>query len=487
MTNTDCPFEGLQNSLKEKRASLTPGEAAFLSALLIDDSTKEEDVRNATKKLNDEILFSIPTVAATIEKRPECTRPNRNQLELWKAFEDGVKPKLLRQKSKLTDEDQPQSKKKVNRNENLPQQNSILSDDGDSVRSDVEVRHENKDEASETSSWNESDGAPDNYDTWEVLKDEYAKDFGFDYSSERGITPEELETEGNVFTILGTSAADISACPHVLSPPLMDSLMTFLPESVQNQNYWLKYSLVRDGSGFDTLKKYVRGAEKSILAVETTEGNVFGAFVSSTWRNSSRFYGTGEAFLWKMRHNRNTICSSLFDQAQMESEIDVYIYTGQNDMIQLCTQNRIAVGGGDIEEENVDGRDTAEGYGFGLAIDWDLLNGSSSPCATFRNPCLSSHGFEGKTFQIVNLEMWTLTPCLTVDAAEKLEMTKFFVSESNRVRSHGDSSTEDHFGSNELLQGDFYRRVGVNDRNEEVRDRWQYSAMVNGTVTKTGF
>jgi hypothetical protein len=218
----------------------------------------------------------------------------------------------------------------------------------------------------------------------------------------------------------------------------MDAIMNFLPEHLRGQNYWLKYSLVRDGADFNTFKQYVRGAQHTILAIETVDGHVFGSYTASPWRTHYGYYGTPKnTFLWKMRHNRNEKCFSLLEQAVLESEIDVYFYSNLNQMIQLCTSNRIAVGGGKLsenEEENIAAdsidyylEDEEKAIGFGIAIDADLLNGTSSPCATYRNPCLLSHSSKGEVFQILNLEVWTLTPCVTVASAEKLEMTKFFV------------------------------------------------------------
>jgi len=50
------------------------------------------------------------------------------------------------------------------------------------------------------------------------------------------------------FVILGTHVDDPAASPHVLSPPLMDALRPFLPFAIRQDNYWLKYSLLRDVS-----------------------------------------------------------------------------------------------------------------------------------------------------------------------------------------------------------------------------------------------
>ena len=82
----------------------------------------------------------------------------------------------------------------------------------------------------------------------QVLRDEYAIDFGFDYSTEH-VTIENVIADdvGNTFKILGTSANDVNSHPHVLSPPLMDALTNFLPPEIQGQNFWMRY--VRRGGG----------------------------------------------------------------------------------------------------------------------------------------------------------------------------------------------------------------------------------------------
>jgi TLD len=86
------------------------------------------------------------------------------------------------------------------------------------------------------------------------------------------------------FAILGTAADDASCHPHVLSPPLMESLLEFVPETLSDYHFWIKYSLVRDGANLYTLLRHVRASTRSILAIETTDGQVFGAFTSQPWR-----------------------------------------------------------------------------------------------------------------------------------------------------------------------------------------------------------
>lgn len=126
--------------------------------------------------------------------------------------------------------------------------------------------------------------------------------------------------------------------------------------------------------------------------------------------------------------------------------------------------------------------------GFGIGIDEFLARGTTSPCATFRNPSLLNKLGETETFEIANLEVWTLTPGWNVDSAEKLEMTKYFADQS----SHGESihsvysdvsasysnTPRNSLTAADLVQSKFYRRVGEGDDNEEQRQRWQYAQMM---------
>jgi len=475
----DAARQKLQGSLAQKRVSLTAGEAAFLKALLLDpvsldDSDHATQMAQAAKRLENDMLFQVPFAVEPPAQPPKCRRPQSNSIGLWKAFAEGVHPKQLVN----------EAEEREMRRSTLKKPSDEGTDDADSIKSDEEVRNNvsQYQEDLQYESWDEDETAPEHYDAWAVLKDEYAKDFGFDYSA-KVFTAEELDNDeiGNNFRILGTSVDDASAQPHVLSPPLMDALMNFLPSTLMNQNFWLKFSLVRDGASLDTFKRYVRGAKHTILAIETTKGQVFGSFTSAAWTNNPGYYGTGESFLWRMRKTRNNKVYSLFEQAQMENEIDTFPFSGKNEFVQLCTHDRIAVGGGKLEASATEWLDTTIDFGvqtsFGLAIDDDLLNGTTSPCATFLNPCLLSETSIDETFQIVNMECWTLTPCYSVQEAEKLEMTKFFVQQSSRNEKLL-SGERSQFSSQELMQPEFYRRVGSNDQSQEGRDRWQYAAMM---------
>mmetsp|Transcript_18269 Transcript_18269/g.29956 ORF Transcript_18269/g.29956 Transcript_18269/m.29956 type:complete len:596 (-) Transcript_18269:84-1871(-) len=568
-TNNVCPKESLRKSIVHRCASLTDVEKTFLGALLLEG--KEDELRSAERILNDDMLFSVPTsiIAATdgndddltTEERdnkslnatmkegsssqqleestrrfsempavskplsrntPKLTRSNVAQADLWRAHQDGVSPNKLVQKSKSTIGQSVTSfiTQKVRRKSRASlkstKSNTVppLEDNGD-VNSSLDVHSDDEvgeiDHESAASSWSENDGGFKHYDAWEVLRDEYASDFGFNVAVDdenKLVRYNSDDEDRGIFKILGTSLDDTGATPHVLSPPLMDSLLSFVPDHLAYDNFWLKYSLCRDGASLDILKRYCRAATYTILAIETTNGDVFGSFTSAPWRTHNRYFGTGESFLWRMRHNRNTPVASLFDQAQLESEIDIFPYNGSNSYVQLCTSDKLALGGGgalkpglngqeiflnqeeDVQSALSQGEEPAylewRDFGFGLALDHTLRHGSTSPSATFGNSALGSSGGEGgQTFDVVNLEVWTLTSASTEKEAQQQEMSMFFVRESvsssmsKLSTSPPDTSNSSLFSGEDFNRETFYRRIGENDENEFDRDAWNYANMMN--------
>jgi len=248
-----------------------------------------------------------------------------------------------------------------------------------------------------------------------------------------------------VVRILGTSHDDPSAQPHVLSPILMQSLQPHLPISKRGESFWLKYSLVRDGASSIAFLQRLRGSTHTLMAMETVDGEVFGAFCSQPWTIQPRYFGTGESFLWRMKHSRilengeQYHTGTLQEQAQHEAEIEVFPAVVDHQppeqrLYQLCQQDKIAVGGGVCSTPQDFGKgDVAEMYqpediGFALVFDeGNLMYASSSACLTFQSPPLSKHHVDGSKFELVNLEVWALTPCLSIEEAQIMEHKRLFL------------------------------------------------------------
>ncbi len=216
---------------------------------------------------------------------------------------------------------------------------------------------------------------------------------------------------------------------RILTPPMIESIRKNLPPVIAEDHFWLKYSMAKDGASLVSLYNSVRQSTQTLLAIETTDGHVFGGFTSSPWRENKDFYGSCEAFLWRLKSSRFTHCYSLEEQASLESNIQVFDWSRENRNIQMSNRSRIAIGGGipddpDDEEEKED----ATSWGLGIALDSDLLQGTTNPCVTFRSPPLISNSTSRENiFEISNMEVWAFSPCSDVEMAEQLEMGRMFV------------------------------------------------------------
>lgn len=227
------------------------------------------------------------------------------------------------------------------------------------------------------------------------------------------------------FFILGTHKTDIACQPHVMTPPLMEALQKHLPGAVCESNYWLKYSLIRDGASLTAFESKVGYSKYTVMAVETLAGSVFGCFMAIPWQRRSCYNMSGQSFLWRMKEPRSLDDSiSAEDQASVEENIEIYPWTGENDFCQLFSHDKIAVGGGLLDD--------TDGDGFGFVIHDDLASGSSSPCKTYRNPCLVSDAERGE-FEVANIEVWSLTPFMVEADAERHEESQRFRKENSET------------------------------------------------------
>lgn len=225
--------------------------------------------------------------------------------------------------------------------------------------------------------------------------------------------PPDLTTEDDVddlqdstFPVLGADSIQ----NRLLTVRLMEALRGFLPYAVSEQNFWLKFSLERDGCSLRTLLHKMQGCQSCLLVIQAKgdENHIFGAYTSNEWRRHDRWFGNGQSFLFKRTET-----------------LEVYPFTGSDDMVQYCSSQMMAVGGGDWSVSSPFG--DSEATGIGLLLDGDLQGGESYSSATFCNPRLSP----SNEFSILNVEVWTLTPCMTDVEAEKLIQHKIFV-EANR-------------------------------------------------------
>ena len=213
-------------------------------------------------------------------------------------------------------------------------------------------------------------------------------------------------------------------------------MLAFVPESLQfGYNFWLKYSLARDSPSLLTMLRHCRASSYTILAIETTDGNIFGSFTSQPWRLLSppEFYGSKDSFVWRMRQSRNQPYSSIMEQVLAESKIDVFPYTGNNTKIQVCSKDFLALG-----EEELDGMDDVKDgtthFGNAIRLNSSMTIGSTSTSMTYANPSLIHNDKRGEEFTIANIEMWALTPHTSLEIAVRSEMNNLFLEEERKTK-----------------------------------------------------
>jgi hypothetical protein len=252
------------------------------------------------------------------------------------------------------------------------------------------------------------------------------------------------DPEGNPidFHIIGADGYDMDCQPLVLSPPQMHSLQEHLPFSKQGESFWLKYSLVRDGADKTSFLKHLRSEQYTVMAMETMDGEVFGAFTAAPWHIQHGYFGTAESFVWRLKHPREDDEDDSEDityeeRDHREREIEVFKYSFGNNVAQICTHDRVAVGGGTVSAPQMVADGTiVEPNQFGFAIAFDgssLLEATSSPSITFNSPGLSMLHQDGSKFELLNLEVWALTPCITVEEAQRMACQKLFLQRNTRT------------------------------------------------------
>ncbi|OEU12133.1 hypothetical protein FRACYDRAFT_244393 [Fragilariopsis cylindrus CCMP1102] len=210
-----------------------------------------------------------------------------------------------------------------------------------------------------------------------------------------------------------------------------------LPDSKRGESFWLKYSLVRDGSSLVSL-------------LQNIDGEVSGGFFSNSGTvQSDKYLGTGESFLWKMKQprcvnignsNNNTNNGGLNDSfgtlsGQVDNEAEIEAFKSEsyycNDFHQMCTHDKIIAGGGSSSYPKDFGNGlgiiSREDIGSGLMFEkGSLMEVSSSASLTYCSPPLSGIHKDGSKFELVNLEVWGFTPCRTEEEARILEYKNMF-------------------------------------------------------------
>lgn len=192
------------------------------------------------------------------------------------------------------------------------------------------------------------------------------------------------ETDATTATTTSENSPSLPALPELSEPSsLMEEhqirgLIAEIPLRYRQSPWKLVYSTQRDGISMQTMLRSARGKAPTVLVVRDMGKAIFGAFCSEPWKVSTRYYGTGETFVFQL-HPREVVWHWWWQKAAQQ----------QNDFFMWGSREAVAVGGAG---------------GYALWLDSELSSGISRNSITFGNDSLST----SEEFRIGAVELWWL-------------------------------------------------------------------------------
>jgi len=187
-------------------------------------------------------------------------------------------------------------------------------------------------------------------------------------------SPKSLSHQGKQLSLDLDCLPEIQGESEILSLDDIQRLSDCLPARLIGTNWSLVFTTSTHGFSLATLyRKCMETSNPTLLCVEDTNDNIFGAFVSSPIKLHEHFYGTGESFLFTCK-----------------PESKIFKWSGDNQHFARGNTDSLLVGAGD-------------GH-FGLFLDSNLYHGRSQACSTYRNTPLVPGGEE---FIVKTVECWT--------------------------------------------------------------------------------
>lgn len=101
---------------------------------------------------------------------------------------------------------------------------------------------------------------------------------------------------------------DLQENSLILTVSMVRQLRNYIPDMYKNRTWKLIYSPRENGLSMQTFLRLGEEAGANILVVVDENKNIFGAFLPHSWQATSRFYGTGEDFLFTFHNTELLTC-----------------------------------------------------------------------------------------------------------------------------------------------------------------------------------
>jgi len=88
---------------------------------------------------------------------------------------------------------------------------------------------------------------------------------------------------------------------EIITPHMKHYLACMAPEIYRYRTWKPLFNISHDGVSYSTMFCKTKNLYPSYILIEDIKGQVFGAFLSREIRESNRFYGTGESFVFTFK------------------------------------------------------------------------------------------------------------------------------------------------------------------------------------------
>ena len=160
---------------------------------------------------------------------------------------------------------------------------------------------------------------------------------------------------------------------EILSNDQITLLRHHVPLRFRDSNWRLIFQLSQDGSAYQTFFERTERAAPVVFLILADSGDRFGCYVSTGFKYSRKYYGTGETFVFRFAGD----------------SLEVFNWARANDFFTTSSEKELSIGGGEAAA---------------IWLDACFLNGYSEPCATYGSPQLT----ENSHFKVLDMEVWCL-------------------------------------------------------------------------------
>mmetsp|Transcript_13536 Transcript_13536/g.23116 ORF Transcript_13536/g.23116 Transcript_13536/m.23116 type:complete len:397 (+) Transcript_13536:660-1850(+) len=162
----------------------------------------------------------------------------------------------------------------------------------------------------------------------------------------------------------------------IISTEQFEILYSWLPERIKIKDPYRLFLSNEDGFSLREMVVKSYSHYPTVLILQSTNGEIFGAFVTEEWKQDNQIFGTAEMFLFILYPSPDVFKAKpqLNQQYIKVSETELQIGEGK--------------------------------FGVGLSLDDELWKGYSENSATYDNPPLVFSNGEHHTFEVKTVELW---------------------------------------------------------------------------------